>query len=137
MYDFPRTHHTSELDNNKENQNQRPQKHCYNNAAPVVVPTSGGSDTHVFRYDISPSAVSSTDTTAGGPESQIFQYDFNTGDEATDEPASPCSQSSCSTTAMYSNVPSPLLAPNQVNILLKEYFLNHRKYNILKKKIFL
>lgn len=111
MYDFPRTHHT-----NEPVQNARVStKHFYNNAAPVFVGNS--SEGHVFRYDISP-------TERGG--SQVFHYDFaanatsptttaTTADETTDEPASPCSQSSRSTTAMYSNVPSPLLAPNQVS----------------------
>lgn len=81
-YDFPRSH--------VENTDTLGKRHCYNNAAPSYI------DGHIFTYD-NPSPKPSTS------QSQIFKY----GDELGDEPASPLSQSS--STAHYSNLPSPLL----------------------------
>lgn len=95
MYDFPRSHQVE-----AENSPTKPSianRHCYNNAAPSMV------DGHIFRYDIT-----ATENMSHDPS--IYE---NTGDDV--EPASPCSQSSCSTTALYSNLPSPsLLVESQV-----------------------
>lgn len=92
MYDFPRSHNVNEPETSKTILANR---HCYNNAAPSIV------DGQVFRYDIS-----ATEAMATEPSTHF--------DAAQDEePASPCSQSSCSTTAMYSNLPSPLLPDTQ------------------------
>ncbi|KAF5272571.1 hypothetical protein FQR65_LT04910 [Abscondita terminalis] len=105
-YDFPRSH---QLDNTENISNTLHRKHCYNNAAPVII------EGEFFRYDISPKPSTST--------TQVFQYDDV---EMPNEPASPLSQASSTTTAMYSNLPSPLLPsdtqlmpPPQINRSLK------------------
>lgn len=106
MYDFPRSH---QLESSENLSSTLLQRHCYNNAAPVNV------EGQIFRYDISPKPSTST--------TQVFQYD---NVEMPDEPASPLSQASSTTTAMYSNLPSPLLPsdtqlmpPPQINRSLK------------------
>lgn len=104
MYDFPRSH---QIETNENLTNTLLRRHCYNNAAP------GSIEGQIFRYDISPKPSTST--------TQVFQYD---NIDIPDEPASPLSQSS--STAIHSNLPSPLLPsdtqlmpPPQINRRLK------------------
>ncbi|XP_031339371.1 protein daughter of sevenless isoform X2 [Photinus pyralis] len=104
MYDFPRSH---QIETNENLTNTLLRRHCYNNAAP------GNIEGQIFRYDISPKPSTST--------TQVFQYD---NIDIPDEPASPLSQSS--STAIHSNLPSPLLPsdaqlmpPPQINRRLK------------------
>lgn len=90
MYDFPRSH---QIETNEALTNTLFRRHCYNNAAP------GSVEGQIFRYDISPKPSTSS--------TQVFQYD---NIDIPDEPASPLSQSS--STAIHSNLPSPLLPPD-------------------------
>lgn len=90
MYDFPRSHQVEAAEMVR---NTIARRHCYNNAAPGMV------DGQIFNYDISPK--------------QVFSYDIEGNVE---EPASPRSQTS--STAAYSNLPSPLLPDTQVNFAI-------------------
>ncbi|KAH1019621.1 hypothetical protein HUJ04_009413 [Dendroctonus ponderosae] len=95
MYDFPRSH-TYEAEASKGTLQRR---HCYNNAAPTKC-----AEGTVFHYDVSPKPSTSSITS-------VFRYDL----EATQnlEPSSPA-HSHSSSTAAYSNLPSPLLSESQL-----------------------
>lgn len=92
MYDFPRSHFV------ESDGTLRKGRNCYNNAVPVNCVEGT-----IFRYDVSPKPGTSTSTT-------IFKYDV---DEGQDEPSSPA-HSHSSSTAVYSNLPSPLYCDGQL-----------------------
>ncbi|CAG9762314.1 unnamed protein product [Ceutorhynchus assimilis] len=92
MYDFPRSHNID----TESTKGTLQRRHCYNNAAPVKC-----AEGTVFCYDISPKPGPSTSVTS------VFRYDLEATQEY--EPSSPA-HSHTSSTAAYSNLPSPALA---------------------------